>query len=356
MVGVASEQRTSASAPVRVADVGGWTDTWFGSPGRVCNLAVGPGVGVEVVLRPGPSVVRVSAPAIGDAWEVRAPGPDGTDRARSGPRQLVESALAEVLGAAGADERVGARTVEVAIQAAVPAGASLGTSAAVLVALLAAADAAVFERLRPPGELAAWAHTVETRRAGREAGVQDHWAAACGGASLFDVAPYPKVRHTRVEVADAAVAELADGLVTVVFGAHDSSAVHRSVIDALVSCGGVEHDTARTVIRRLARLAGEAAAALGDGDLGRWAEVLTASTAAQAELHEDLVGPAHRRAIELARAHGAAGWKVNGAGGSGGSLTAFVPGGAAGPLASAFRAVPGWVVPDLAPAGGVAVA
>ena len=32
----------TASAPVRVCDNGGWTDTWFGGPGRVLNIAVSP--------------------------------------------------------------------------------------------------------------------------------------------------------------------------------------------------------------------------------------------------------------------------------------------------------------------------
>ena len=45
------------------------------------------------------------------------------------------------------------------------------------------------------------------------------------------------------------------------------------------------------------------------------------NTALQAELHEALVSPEAQRVIEIAQAHGALGWKVNGAGGSGGSLT-----------------------------------
>ena len=45
------------------------------------------------------------------------------------------------------------------------------------------------------------------------------------------------------------------------------------------------------------------------------------NTDAQAELHPDLIGEEAARVINLARAHGALGWKVNGAGGAGGSLT-----------------------------------
>ncbi|MGB9605468.1 MAG: hypothetical protein ACPL88_06265 [Bryobacteraceae bacterium] len=40
------------------------------------------------------------------------------------------------------------------------------------------------------------------------------------------------------------------------------------------------------------------------------------NTDAQQNLHPALVGPHHRRIIDIARAHRALGWKVNGAGGS----------------------------------------
>jgi D-glycero-alpha-D-manno-heptose-7-phosphate kinase len=48
---------------------------------------------------------------------------------------------------------------------------------------------------------------------------------------------------------------------------------------------------------------------------------MTANTEAQARLHPALVGAEASRVIAIARAHGALGWKVNGAGGEGGSLT-----------------------------------
>ncbi len=41
-----------ASAPVRICDVGGWTDTWFAGHGQVLNIAVTPAVGVTVGVHP----------------------------------------------------------------------------------------------------------------------------------------------------------------------------------------------------------------------------------------------------------------------------------------------------------------
>jgi D-glycero-alpha-D-manno-heptose-7-phosphate kinase len=48
---------------------------------------------------------------------------------------------------------------------------------------------------------------------------------------------------------------------------------------------------------------------------------MTESTEAQGRLHPALVGTEARRVIEIVKAHRALGWKVNGAGGEGGSLT-----------------------------------
>jgi D-glycero-alpha-D-manno-heptose-7-phosphate kinase len=48
---------------------------------------------------------------------------------------------------------------------------------------------------------------------------------------------------------------------------------------------------------------------------------MTESTQAQERLHPALVGTEAREVIEIAKANGAIGFKVNGAGGEGGSLT-----------------------------------
>jgi len=62
------------------------------------------------------------------------------------------------------------------------------------------------------------------------------------------------------------------------------------------------------------------------------------NTEAQAELHPDLVGADARRVIDLARAGGALGWKVNGAGGDGGSVT-ILCGDLSGKKRSMIRAI-----------------
>lgn len=403
-----------AHAPVRVCDVGGWTDTWFGSPGQVCSVAVAPGVEVlaELVHEPGPpndcgGQVHLVAPDLGEDYRFGPatpsvdPAPTPSVGARPGPdadalvdaeasddvsawdgyvpvrQPLLEHAVAEALTR---HPLAPGEAVRVTITSVVPVGASLGTSAAVLVALLAALDGLLGGQSLPAGspeapdpvdrpDLARRAHAVETGRAGREAGVQDHWAAALGHTQHLVVDTYPSVRARRLALADHVAGELAERLVTVVFGPHDSSAVHGEVVHALLSCDGAAHDRVRQATRRLAALAAEAAGALERGDVDAWAAVLTRSTGVQAELHPGLVGPAHQAAIEVAAALGAAGWKVNGAGGSGGSLTVVAgrsPGrGGSAPnsapasvaeLRARLAAVdPTWTVLDLTPAAGLTV-
>ena len=52
---------------------------------------------------------------------------------------------------------------------------------------------------------------------------------------------------------------------------------------------------------------------------------MIANTDAQRTLHPGLVGEDAARVIAIASARGAIGWKVNGAGGEGGSLTLLSP-------------------------------
>lgn len=325
-------RRVTATAPVRIADVGGWTDTWFARTGAVCHLGVGPGVEVQAVLGDGPAAsVELIAPDLGERYDCRPSPSRGWVDPEPGRHPLLEHAVASVCA-----EHPLPGPVTVTIRSAVPPGASLGTSASVVVAVIAALgglldpadpmariDATDLDR----GAVAEAAHRVETTGAGRQAGVQDQYAAAFGLAQLVEITDYPTAHRRPIDL-ESGFAQLLDSCtVTVVVGAHDSSSVHQAVIDALgvddtpLDAGADPH----THLDELRGLAFDAAAALHAGDLGTWATTLTAATRAQEGLHPDLVGPAHRALIARARADGALGWKVNGAGGVGGSLTVVWP-------------------------------
>jgi D-glycero-alpha-D-manno-heptose-7-phosphate kinase len=74
-------------------------------------------------------------------------------------------------------------------------------------------------------------------------------------------------------------------------------------------------------LSRLRAAAQAAREAVQARDLDGFGQAMRANTAAQASLHPDLIGADAQRLIELARARRSLGWKVNGAGGDGGSVS-----------------------------------
>ena len=285
-----------ASVPVRICDNGGWTDTWFGGPGRVLNVAASPGVAVSINSVDGPDPVVVDARNFGERYAVIPGAP------RNPRHALLEAAV-------DARPPPGNRSVEVVVRSAVPPGCGTGTSAAVAVAMLGALAAARGERL-PAREIAYEAHRLEVEVLGGETGIQDQLCAALGGINYLEIEPYP---HATVQSLPA-WEELGARLALVYLGrAHDSSEVHRRVIDDAPAHG--------EVFARLRAAATAARDAVLAQDLARFGASMIANTEAQRSLHPELIGSDARRVIGLAERHGAIGWKVNGAGGAGGSVT-----------------------------------
>jgi D-glycero-alpha-D-manno-heptose-7-phosphate kinase len=279
-----------ASAPVRICDNGGWTDTWFGGPGRVLNVAVTPGVDVTMASTDGPESIVLDVGGFGDRYPV-VPGASRVAR-----HPLLEAAIDALPPPAAAGP------LEITIRSVVPA--------AVAVALLGALTLARSEAV-VPRDIAYGAHRLETDVLGVESGIQDQLSSAFGGISYLEIDPYPEAALETLPAWE----ELGPLLTLVFLGRpHDSSSVHLQVIDDL--------SAAKTAA--LADLRGAAAAsrtAVIDQDLVGFGRAMIANTDAQRALHPALVGQDARAVIEIATAHGALGWKVNGAGGDGGSVT-----------------------------------
>ncbi len=315
---------------------------------------------------PGEPRIRLVAADVDADYFVGPDEIDGWAAPAPGHHPLLEHAIAAVVERTGVDRLLGDHAdgldgVDVVVGAAVPAGASLGTSASAVVAVLAALDGLLGGGRRTAADLARLGHQIESGRCGREAGVQDQWAAAFGGTSLLTIGGYhrggetPAVEHLAVEPAPQMRAAMEACWSTVVFGSHDSSAVHSEVIRSALDANGVGHANTLSSLRRMSALAVDAAEALRASDLAAWAEALRECTTAQERMHAALLGPAHRAAIEAARRLGALGWKVNGAGGAGGSLTVVLPEPEAVPrFATAIAELDrSWQVLDLRCAPGV---
>ncbi len=297
-----------AAAPIRICDCGGWTDTWFAGHGRVLNLAVHPCAEVQVrLLRPGREApggrIVLHPEDFGEPYPVTREGPPW------GPHPLLEAAIAFM--------RVPRELrLEISVHSEAPAGAGTGTSAAVTVALVGALDALTPGRLAPR-EVASAAQRVETERLGRQCGIQDQLASAHGGISHIEMHAYPQATVTPVALPDPLWWELERRLVLVYLGrSHDSSALHETVIRSLEDAGPDS-----PALASLRRTAADARDALSAGDFAALGRAMRDATEGQARLHPALVGTEARRVIEIAKEHGALGWKVNGAGGAGGSIT-----------------------------------
>lgn len=297
-----------ASAPVRICDNGGWTDTWFGGPGRVLNVAVTPGVEVSIASTDrstvGPDPIVLDVGGFGDRYPI-VPGEPRVAR-----HPLLEAAIDARPPPEG--------PVEITVRSVVPAGCGAGTSAAVAVALLGALTAARSEAVSAR-DIAYAAHRLEVEVLGVESGIQDQLSSAFGGISYLEIETYPEATLETLP----AWRELGPRLTLVFLGRpHDSSSIHLQVIEGL--------GAAKTAA--LSDLRGAAVAsrvAVIDQDFDAFGRAMIANTDAQRALHPELVGLDARAVIEVAAAHGALGWKVNGAGGDGGSVTILNPTGVA---------------------------
>jgi D-glycero-alpha-D-manno-heptose-7-phosphate kinase len=295
----------NAVAPIRICDLGGWTDTWFAQHGKVLNIGVHPGVEVQVKVHPAgalPGRVVLDVENYGDRYAFELG--DRPDR-----HPLLEAAIDEI-------DLPADISVEISVFSETPAGSSTGTSASMTVALVGALDALTPGRLTPH-ELARAAHRIETERLGIQSGIQDQLCAAFGGINFIEIFSYPHARVTRLSVPDSTRWELERRLVLVSLGrAHASSAIHDRVI-ARLAHGGPD----APLLHELRGAAESARNALLDADFCALGQAMTDNTAAQRQLDPGVVCADAETAIDVAASSGALGWKVNGAGGDGGSLT-----------------------------------
>ena len=296
----------NAVAPIRICDLGGWTDTWFAEHGKVFNIGVYPYVEVQIEVYPA-GIERDRIVIFAENYGERYAPETGNHTWTRHP--LLEAAI-EMM--AVPDDLA----VHVTIYSEAPPGASTGTSAAVSVALIGALDKLTPGQLTPH-EVAYRAHAVEMEMLHRQSGIQDQLCAAYGGINFIEMSRFPHATVSQIQVPNSIWWELERRLLLVFLGnSHDSSQVHEQVIEELEDAGP---DCPQ--LERLRRTAEPARDALYAGDFGALARAMVVNTEAQQGLHAGLVGEDARRVIEIGREHGAIGWKVNGAGGDGGSIT-----------------------------------
>jgi D-glycero-alpha-D-manno-heptose-7-phosphate kinase len=292
-------------APIRICDNGGWTDTWFAGQGRIFNIGVYPYAEVQVaVYADGDRDQRIiiNAENYGERYAVQP-------EKHWNKHPLLEASIEYMC----VPEDL---SFEVTIYSEAPSGASTGTSAAVTVALIGGLDCLTPGRMTPH-EVALAAQRIETEMLGQQCGIQDQLCSAYGGINYIEMFNYPYASVSPIVVPNTIWWELERRLVLVYLGkSHQSSQVHEMVIRDLEGAGPGCHQ-----LEDLRQTAPKSRDALYAGDFAGLGAAMTENTEAQGRLHPALISPEAARVIEIARAHGALGWKVNGAGGDGGSVT-----------------------------------
>jgi D-glycero-alpha-D-manno-heptose-7-phosphate kinase len=294
-------------APIRICDNGGWTDTWFAGHGTIFNIGVYPYAEAQIEVYPYEGQedrVVIYAENYGERYTVNPENHIGWNK-----HPLLEAAIDYM--------RVPDNLAfEVTIYSDAPGGASTGTSAAVTVALIGALDCLTPGRMTPH-EVAYAAHRIETEMLKQQCGIQDQLCSAYGGINFIEMFQYPYSTVSQIYVPNSIWWELERRLVLIFLGkSHVSSNVHEMVIRGLENAGP---DCPQ--LDDLRKTAHRSRDALYSGDFKALGNAMSDNTAAQGGLHPDLINADAARVMEIAQAHGALGWKVNGAGGEGGSLT-----------------------------------
>ena len=241
----------NATAPIRICDNGGWTDTWVARHGKVFNIAVRPLVTVRIDVFPARSR---DARVVLDVQNRERYAPD-LDASSWGPHPLLEAVFREIGPPGDAD-------IEATIRSDAPAGASTGTSASVAVALLGALDRLTGGH-RTNHEIASAAHAVETVHLGQQSGIQDQLCAAFGGVNFIEMTDYPHAVVSPLPLPESIRRALDRRLALVYLGRpHSSSAVHEKVVRNLERLGP---DCAQ--LETLRATAGRARDAMLAGDL-----------------------------------------------------------------------------------------
>jgi D-glycero-alpha-D-manno-heptose-7-phosphate kinase len=296
-----------AITPIRINDIGGWTDTWFSEEGKVLNMAVFPLVEVRIKLLENKENldqrILVRLANYGEALWINPEKPaydqhpliQGTLNSVPIPKDVM---------------------LHITLFSHVPAGSSTGTSASVCVALLGALDL-LSPQKHSFHEIACMAHRVETEKLGLQSGIQDQLSASYGGICYIDMFRYPEAKVTKLKLDESLHKELGERLSLIYLGqSHSSSAMHEEVISFLEKKGA-----RYKIICELRALAEKAKDYLLQGALENYGKMMIENNECQRSLHEGLISEEANAVIALARKFKASGWKVNGAGGKGGSLT-----------------------------------
>ena len=287
-------------APVRICDIGGWTDTWFYPKGAVFNICIDLYSYIRIVPN-NLNYINI----ISENLNLRAEIQDLHEITYDGNLDLLKAAVKRMNIEKG---------IDIYIRTEAPPGCGTGTSASVAVALIAAL--ARFSRKNLiQHEIAKLAHELEIDELKLESGVQDQYAAAFGGINFMEI-DYPSVKASQIKLDDEKICRLENQLILVYLSSRSSNEMHKAVIT------NYKNKDATTVnsLELIKDCAYEMKDAINSESLGLMGKIMNKNWKAQKNLHPSMVNPIIKKIEKLVENHGAIGFKLNGAGG-GGSAT-----------------------------------
>ncbi len=284
-------------APVRICDIGGWTDTWFCPNGAVFNICVGLYSYVRIVPSSDNSI-KIFSENLNLQTEI-----DNLKKIEyDGNLDLLKSAVKRMRIKKG---------LKIYVRTEAPPGCGTGTSASVAVALIAAL--AKFSEMNvQPEEIATLAHKLEVEELKLESGVQDQYAAAFGGINFMEIS-YPSVKITPILINNKKICQLENQLILIFLSSRSSNEMHRAVIENYKK-GDTKTLQSFEIIKNCAY---DMKKAIYSKDLVYMGELMNKNWEAQKKLHRLMVNSIIKRAEHIAMKNGAIGFKLNGAGGGG---------------------------------------
>jgi D-glycero-alpha-D-manno-heptose-7-phosphate kinase len=203
--------------------------------------------------------------------------------------------------------------LEITSMADIPAGTGLGSSGSFTTALLKALHA-LNKNLVHPRELAEQACHIEIDVLQEPIGKQDQYIAAFGGITTFRFMPNGQVEVVPTKLSDETIFNLEDNLLLFFTGAVRSASEILRTQDARSKVRDQEMIANLHFIKQIGRDSKEA---LEAGNLARFAELMNVHWEHKRQRDSKISNDAINRWYELARANGALGGKLIGAGGGG---------------------------------------
>ena len=204
--------------------------------------------------------------------------------------------------------------LEMTSMADIPSGSGLGSSSSFTTALLRALHAYQKDIVRPDA-LAEEACTVEIERAGEPIGKQDQYASAIGGITAFTFHTGGVIDYRPVRLSEATLHELEDRLLLFFTGFAGRAA--GSLLRRQDERSRHEDPQVLDNLQLVKKLSHDSLEALEAGDLARFGHILDMQWRQKENRSPEALNDRIRSCYRMAKAAGAVGGKLVGAGGGG---------------------------------------